>query len=95
MALAGARRMAVLTPTPLSSSRFLLTKSLHYGDTLSDRICASERDSRTELNLTARGHRHRDRAELRLVYIAVGCAKVDLVQGVEGFAAELEIGFLR
>src|SRR5579885_1804129 len=54
-----------------------------------------ERQTRAELDFAAWRHRHGDCAELRFVYVTVGRSEVDLVQRIEGFAAELECRALR
>jgi RNA polymerase sigma factor (sigma-70 family) len=55
----------------------------------------SERHPRTQLNFPPRRHGHRDRAELRSIHVTVRRAEVDLIQRVEGLAADLEAGLLR
>ena len=49
-----------------------------------------EREAGTQLEFAARRHGHRDCAELRSVHEAIRSSQVDLIQGVKGFAAELE-----
>src|SRR5215471_19197632 len=51
----------------------------------------SERQTGGHLQLAAGSHGHGDGAKLRRVDEAAGGAEVDLVEGVESFAAELEI----
>ena len=54
-----------------------------------------ERKPGADLKFAARRHRHGDGPELRSVDEAVRCAEVGLVQRVESFGAELEVGSFR
>ena len=54
-----------------------------------------ERKPGAQLDFAARSHGHGDGAELRRVDETVRRAEIDFVQGVENFAAELEVESFR